>query len=394
MRYRGPLVDSYGSAVLLVLCALTPYLALSSALGALEPAIGRDLGASPGDLELTTGMANAAYCFGTVVSVQLGMKLPPRRMLVLYAGILVIGSVLAAWAPSFGVFFTGHLLQGLATSLLLIAAAPALILGWPVKNLRISAVVMNLGIFGAVALGPVIGGAFAAHWQALLWIVAAVGLAALALGLLTFDDQPPNDPEGPIDVLALLLAGGGCALAFFGASRLLEHPMVDALTLGPILAGLLMIVVLIVHQTRVEDPLMPLRQAAQTSAVSGVVVAMVAGAASVGLVELAQLGLEQANVSTGDAAVLFWPEFGAALITAAAFGLDLFHALGAGLRVRRADRAARSGRCADGIGRRKQGGGRDRRRPARAGSRRGRRAGPVRGRILDALRSSCQGCSR
>ena len=38
MRVRGPLADSYGAAVALVICALVPYLALTSAVTPLPTA--------------------------------------------------------------------------------------------------------------------------------------------------------------------------------------------------------------------------------------------------------------------------------------------------------------------------------------------------------------------
>src|SRR6476469_7107946 len=82
---------------------------------------------------------------------------------------LVVGSVLAAAAPNAGTYICGHVLQGLATSTLLIAAAPPLMLGYPKDKLRHPAVIMNLCVFGAVALGPFIGGVQAeAHaWRPL-----------------------------------------------------------------------------------------------------------------------------------------------------------------------------------------------------------------------------------
>ena len=57
MRLKGPLADSYPSAVALVVCALIPYLALSTAITALLPVISKSLGMSKQSLELTTGMA-------------------------------------------------------------------------------------------------------------------------------------------------------------------------------------------------------------------------------------------------------------------------------------------------------------------------------------------------
>jgi hypothetical protein len=63
MRFRGPLADSYPAAVALVVFALIPYLALSSAITPLMQTLTKSLGLSPQTLELTTGMSNAAYAY-------------------------------------------------------------------------------------------------------------------------------------------------------------------------------------------------------------------------------------------------------------------------------------------------------------------------------------------
>ena len=79
-------------------------------------------------------------------------------MLLGYAVLLVIGSILTAAATDAGMFIVGHIIQGLCTSLLLIAAVPPLAIGYPANKLRDTAVIMNICIFGAVALGPFVGG--------------------------------------------------------------------------------------------------------------------------------------------------------------------------------------------------------------------------------------------
>lgn len=109
-------------------------------------------------LQLTTGMANAAYAFGTVLAVQFAVHLRGRRMLVLYASLSVLASVMTALAPAPGLVILGHVLQGLTTSLMLIAAVPPLVIGWPTSKMPWTAVTMNLCVFGAVAPGPVPGG--------------------------------------------------------------------------------------------------------------------------------------------------------------------------------------------------------------------------------------------
>src|ERR1700732_701178 len=155
---RGPLAGRYAAVATMVMFALIPYLALSAALGPLTPIIAKQLHMSAQTMSLSSGLGNAAYAIGTVLAVQFAQHLPQRRMLVVYAALLLTGSVLAASAQSSGMYIAGHVLQGLCTSLLLIAAVPPLAIGYPASKLRITAMIMNLCIFGAVALGPTIGG--------------------------------------------------------------------------------------------------------------------------------------------------------------------------------------------------------------------------------------------
>src|SRR6266404_8455895 len=106
-----------------------------------------------------------------VLAVQVAQHLPQGRMLLVYGLLLVIGSVLAAVAADPAMFIAGHVLQGLCTSLLLIAAAPPLFLGYPAARLRWSAMIMNMCLFGAVTAGPLIGGVQASFHarQPLFW---------------------------------------------------------------------------------------------------------------------------------------------------------------------------------------------------------------------------------
>lgn len=320
MRIRGPLADSYLAAVALVIFALVPYLVLTSAITPLQTIIAPQVGLSPQALQLTDGMANAGYAFGTVMAVQFAVHLRGRRMLILYASLFVIGSVLAALALTPGLFVAGRVLQGTCTSLMLIAAVPPLVIGWPVKKMPFTAIVMNMCVFGAVAVGPVVGGvqAGAGNWRPLFWIVAGVGALALLFALLTFEDQTPQDPEAPWDWVAMLLAGVGSAAAFFGASELTTHPMTSAIALVPLLCGTAAIVLLVAHQSMVRRPLMPVRQLGTTFPVSAIVIAMTAGAASVAVIELAETALKQENPV--HLAMLFWPEFGGAVFTALLLG--------------------------------------------------------------------------
>jgi MFS family permease len=234
----------------MVILALVPYLALSAALQPLTPIITRHLHMSLQAMSLGAGMANAGYAVGTVLAVQFAQHLPQRRMMVLYAALLVVGSILAAAAQNPGMFIAGRVLQGICTSLLLIAGVPPLALGFGLEKFRYTAVIMSLCIFGAVALGPTVGGIQAqAHaWRPLLWIVAAISLTALVLSLLTFEDVPPADRSAPKAPGVIAPAATGCVAAFFGSSELLTHRFLSPVTVCPLVVGVPLIVVLIANQ--------------------------------------------------------------------------------------------------------------------------------------------------
>jgi MFS family permease len=311
----------------MVVFALVPYLALSGALGPITPIIAQRLHMSLQTMSLGSGMANAAYAVGTVLAVQFALLLPQRRMMVIYASVLCIASVVTAAATDPAMFILGHVFQGLCTSLLLISAAPPLFLGFPADKLRPTAMIMNMCIFGAVALGPLIGGiqASAHDWRPLFWIVAGVSATALALSILTFEDAPAADPSAPKDPVAIALAAAGAAAAFFGASELLTHRFLAAITIVPLLGGLGLILILIVNQSTRARPLLTIRSMiTSTIPVSGIILALFAAAASVSATELSA-GMLQGRYSPLHVGLLYLPEFAGAVLTALALGVVLRH---------------------------------------------------------------------
>jgi MFS family permease len=316
---RGPLASSYLSAVALVICALVPFLMLTGAVFPLLPVLSASLGLSKSVLTLVFGLSDGAYAFGTVLAVQFAVHLPARRLLLGYVSTFLIAAVLAAWAPTGIVFIVAFIVEGLCTSLMLIAAAPALVTGWPVAKMPVTGFVMNLCVFGAVAVGPTIGGlqASAGQWRPLFWSVAGVAAIALLFALLTFEDDPPQDNDVPWDIVAVLLAGVGCAAAFYGASQL-ENVGPSPSSLIPLIAGVLMLAALIVHQYKAKQPLMPVRQLTTTFPAFGILIAMAASASAIGLTDLV-LTVVQKRSTPAALALQFLPEFGAAVLTAVLF---------------------------------------------------------------------------
>jgi len=241
-------------------------------------------------------------------------------MLIVYVTLFVAASIVAASATSGIVFSVAFIAQGLCTSLMLIAAVPPLVTGWPVSRMPFTGMIMNLGVFGAVALGPTLGGleASAHAWRPLFWSVSIVAFFALVLALATFSDQAPMDRSAPVDLIANALALVGCVAAFGGAGVLAggHH---DAAGLVALILGVVVIAILVVEQYRDKEPLMPVKQLVTTLPVMGIVIAMSVSAAAISLMELS-IVVAVTRFSLDQVAVMFLPEFGGALLTAGLFG--------------------------------------------------------------------------
>lgn len=317
---RGALAGNYPGAVALVVCSLVPYLVLTVAVLPIGKAISADLGVSRATLQVVGSLSAGAYAIGTVLATQFAVHFPPRRLLVGYEVCFFVASVLSAWAPNAPLFIAAFIAQGLLTSLMLIAAVPPLVTSFPAKRMPGSAGILNLCIFGAVAIGPTIGALLEAsgNWRLLFRSVAVVAGLALLFSLLTFRDDPPLDPDAPWDIVALVLAVAGCGAAFFGAGELLARMRADARSVVPLIAGVVLIAVLVVYEYRLPNPLVPVRALATSVPAAGLFAALTASAASVGATQLllTVLGTTSKPMTT---ALIFLPEFIAAIAVAGLF---------------------------------------------------------------------------
>jgi hypothetical protein len=192
-----------------------------------------------------------------------------------------------------------------------------------VGRLPLTMVIVNIGLFGASTAGPLVGGLAGGtgEWRWVFWAAAgagALGWLSAWLGYVRFD---PLDPDLPFDVPAVGLALVATGLTFTGASLLSSVPFSSPAFWAPFGAGVLAIVVLVAVEMRKEHPLMPIDALSTQLPVTGIVVAMVGGAAFTTVVLLLQTSLQEVGhegpVAVGHA---FWPAPVGLLVAAAAFG--------------------------------------------------------------------------
>ena len=322
----APLAGHYWPTVLFVLLALCPDLFLSTGMSLLRLPISKDLHAPVAAIGLGETFSNAGWAFGAVLASDLAQRFSGWKLNVLYEAVFILGSILGAAAPTVAFLAAGRILQGTATGMLLVSALPPIIRGFPVERLGITAGVTDLGLFGAVTAGPVLGG-YVAQTGTWRWFFAAMGLLAacgLVLAVLVVKRQAGFNPGFPFDTAAIVLAAAGAGLTFYGVGNLGAGSSVSwtaPIVWIPAALGIIATIVLIVYQYRHENALMPVKPIATTYPMIGIITGVLGGAAYTSLLELLLLYLQQVRgLQPLSFSLLFWPGIAAALVSAFIFG--------------------------------------------------------------------------
>jgi MFS family permease len=294
-----PLNARYGWIVAVALLALAPNIVLTTAFPLLQKPLAAQLHMSKLFTQEAEGLSNAGYAFGAVLGAFLTQRFRQRPLFINIQALFVAAAVVAtlAWNPP--AFMAARITQGFATGLMLVVALPPLITRYGVERLPRTAAAVNIGLFGAVTLGPVLAGLLAAQsWRTTFAVVAAAGVAGLVIAVLAVPDIDAFDRDRRPDPPAFMLALTATVLAFFATSQLVARDFTAAIVLAPLIAGIAALVVLVVEQFRKEDPLMPARALSTSLPVIGTITAMIAGAAFVTVVELTTTNLLQARHET------------------------------------------------------------------------------------------------
>lgn len=209
-----------------------------------------------------------------------------------------------AWGPiSFAV---GRVGAALATGFLLTAAIPSLVQRFGPERMATTAAWINIGFFGAVTIGPLVGGAAAIglHWRWFFAGLALLGLVGFALALFALPVQDPPNPDLPPDWSAFALAGIGTVAPFVAVSLLIGHAFSGPWFVGLLGGGTCALAALLVTEYHKEEPLSPVRPMSTSWPVIGILVSSLGGAVYVTLLSLAEqyLQTEREAVAAGDRA--------------------------------------------------------------------------------------------
>jgi MFS family permease len=325
-RFPRPFEGLYGASLLTAILALVPYIIVTSAYTLFRKQVSHDIGASPTGLEIINGLSTAGYAFGALLGGDLIQRFKQRRLFLVCEGFFIASCALAGAAGGVVVYGAGRVLQGLMTGLLLVIALPPVIQRFPPQRMPTTATAINIGFFGAVTVGPLLGGitAFGHAWRTFYAALGGLGCVTWLLALLTLPDAEPPNRGMRLDLAAILLGLLATALPFWAVGELTGPGFASPLFIAPLTVGLACFVALLLVEYHRKEPLAPVKQMWHTMPIVGTLAAMVGGAAFFTLMMLAQEYLVRvAHASMLQAGLPFWPQVIGVIITASLLGLLL-----------------------------------------------------------------------
>jgi hypothetical protein len=190
----------------------------------------------------------------------------------------------------------------------------------------ITAAAVNIGFFGAVTVGPLLGGitAYGHAWRWLYGGLGAVGCLTFVLAFLTLPDQDPANRGMRFDFAGIALGLAATALPFWAVGELSGHGFHSLLFTVPLTVGIACFIGLLLVEYYKQEPLSPVKQMWHTFPIVGTLTAMIGGAAFITFLMLAERFLlhveHQSALASG---LAFWPQVAGVIITACLLGLLL-----------------------------------------------------------------------
>ncbi|MGN6551946.1 MAG: MFS transporter [Pararhizobium sp.] len=319
-----PLAGRYTPTLFTALGSLVPYILVASAAALYRTEVAKDISASEQALAVIEGISTAGYAFGALLAGDLINRIAQRHLFLACQALFIGGWLVVAAGGTPTTYGIGRSFAGFATGMLLVTALPPVVRRFPAGRLPLTAAFINIGLFGAVAAGPVLGGLVAGWhaWRLLYAGFAVLGLLIVVIAWFALPHEEPSNPDLPVDAPALILGFAGTFLPFFASGELRAHGFGDLVVAIPLVVGLACFVALLLVEYHKRQALAPVEKMWTTLPVIGTLVAMIAGGAFVTLVLLAVQDLiEVKHVAALPAGLAFWPQIAGVAVAALLLGL-------------------------------------------------------------------------
>jgi EmrB/QacA subfamily drug resistance transporter len=263
MTAATPVDDRRRWIALVVVClAMLMNVLDTSIVNVALPAIQRDLGFSQASLTWVVDAYLISFGSFLLMAGRLGDLVGRRKVFLVGVTLFTIASAACALAESQAVLIAARFVQGLGGAVSSSVIIALIVIEFPKPDERAKA--MSAYIFVAVgggALGLLAGGVLTQviNWHWIFAINLPIGIATIVLGRALLErDEGVGLGEG-VDIIGSVLVTVALMLGIFGIVKVPEYGWADLHTLAFGGAALALLAMFLFYESRITNPIMPLR---------------------------------------------------------------------------------------------------------------------------------------
>jgi EmrB/QacA subfamily drug resistance transporter len=250
-------------AALYVLCAGALMIVLDATIvNVALPSIQDDLGFSASNLAWVVNAYLIAFGGLLLLAGRVGDLIGQRRIFLIGLAIFTAASLLCAVAQTQEMLIVARFVQGVGGALTSAVILGMIVTMFPQPREQAKA----LGVYGFVAsaggsIGLLSGGVLTdlISWHWIFFINLPIGIVTGVLALRLIEERPGIGVAAGADLPGAVLLTGGLMLGVYTILGITEYGWTSTRTLGLAAIAVVSITAFVVRQTRIANPLMPLR---------------------------------------------------------------------------------------------------------------------------------------
>ncbi|MGE7932474.1 DHA2 family efflux MFS transporter permease subunit [Viridibacillus arvi] len=188
------------------------------------------------------------------------MKRFTTRQLFLSAMLLLlIGSIICALAPSFGVLLAGRMIQAAGAGIIMPLMMGVVLVIFPVEKRGSIMGLLGLAIIFAPAIAPTLSG-FVIEYYSWRWLFIGLSVLVVIVILLALKYlmNVSETSKAKLDVFSVILSTIGFGLILYGFSNAGSKGWSDVVVILSLVLGLIITAIFCIRQFHSEDPLLNL----------------------------------------------------------------------------------------------------------------------------------------
>ncbi|PIC74069.1 DHA2 family efflux MFS transporter permease subunit [Sporosarcina sp. P17b] len=224
------------------------------------PVIMEEFSITPSAVQwLTTGymLVNGIMIPASAFFIQ---KFTNRRIFITAMVLFSLGTFIAIIAPTFSLLVVARMIQASGSALMMPLLMNVMLTAFPIEKRGAALGMFGLVMFTAPAIGPTLSGWVVENysWRTLFEIVLPISLLTLVLAIVKLKNITPNR-DVRINFFSLVLSTIGFGGLLYGFSSAGEKGWGSPIVYGTIALGAIGLVLFILRQLRMKEPMLDFR---------------------------------------------------------------------------------------------------------------------------------------